>query len=99
MDRSNYHDRGAAASRDGTYRVADIRLLCPPKCLNSCLGVSEPRSLAVQPDGSALPTAFRSNLGGVDLPHYTIAPARDMPLDEFKGLLDQLAILLIREAA
>ena len=31
--------------------------------------------------------------------HYTIAPAHDMPLDQFKGLLDQLALLLIREAA
>lgn len=31
--------------------------------------------------------------------HYTIAPAHDMPLDQFKRLLDQLAILLIREAA
>lgn len=31
--------------------------------------------------------------------HFTIAPAHDMPLDQFKRLLDQLAILLIQEAA
>lgn len=30
--------------------------------------------------------------------HYTIAPAFDMPLDQFKKLLNQLAHILIREA-
>ena len=30
--------------------------------------------------------------------HYTIAPAYDMPLSRFKSLLDQLAILVVREA-
>jgi hypothetical protein len=35
----------------------------------------------------------------LDATHYTIAPAHDMPLDQFKNLLDQLALLLIREAA
>jgi len=31
--------------------------------------------------------------------HYTIAPTYDMPLSQFKLLLDKLAILLVREAA
>lgn len=30
--------------------------------------------------------------------HYTIAPAYDMPLTRFKTLLDQLAMLVVREA-
>lgn len=30
--------------------------------------------------------------------HYTIAPAYDMPLAQFKNLLNQLAILVIKEA-
>lgn len=33
-----------------------------------------------------------------DATHYTIAPAFDMPLSQFKAKLQQLAKLLIKEA-
>jgi len=53
-------------------------------------GTKLPNGLAIVKD------RFNSRLNAT---HYTIAPAYDMQLDQFKTLLDQLALLLVREAA
>lgn len=54
------------------------------------------------PKGTILPLGlaivkdkFNSRVGAT---HYTIAPAYDMPLSQFKNLLNQLASLVIKEA-
>ncbi|GAB1256770.1 hypothetical protein NBRC116494_12720 [Aurantivibrio plasticivorans] len=55
------------------------------------------------PKGTKLPVGlaivrdrFNPRVGAT---HYTIAPAYDMPLENFKRLLNQLAILVIKETA
>ncbi len=54
------------------------------------------------PHGTVLPAGlaivkdkFNHRIGAT---HYTIAPAYDMPLTSFKKLLDQLALLVVRDA-
>ncbi|MCP4492638.1 MAG: hypothetical protein GY820_35820 [Gammaproteobacteria bacterium] len=54
------------------------------------------------PCGTVLPVGlaivkdkFNRRMGAT---HYTIAPSHDMPLSQFKSLLDRLAMLVIREA-
>ncbi len=54
------------------------------------------------PHGTTLPAGlaivkdkFNRRIGAT---HYTIAPAYDMPLTSFKKLLDQLALLVVRDA-
>jgi hypothetical protein len=49
-----------------------------------------PNGLAIVKDN------FNPRLGAT---HYTIAPAHDMPLEQFKMLLNQLAMNAIKEAA
>ena len=55
------------------------------------------------PKGTKLPTGLaivKDNYNRrVDATHYTIAPAHDMPLSNFKLLLNQLAALIERKAA
>lgn len=55
------------------------------------------------PGGTELPTGLAIVKDGfnrrVEATHYTIAPAHDMPLAEFKRLLNQLALNAIKEAA
>ncbi len=52
---------------------------------------------AVLPVGLAIVRdEFNSNF---EATHYTIAPAYDMPLEQFKGLLVQLLKHVIKEAA
>ena len=53
------------------------------------------------PKGTILPSGlaivkdkFNARVGAT---HYTIAPAYDMPLFQFKNLLNQLAIMLVKE--
>ncbi len=53
-------------------------------------GTVIPSGLAIVKDN------FNVKLGAT---HYTIAPAHDMPLEEFKRLLNQLAANAIKEAA
>lgn len=53
-------------------------------------GTDIPSGLAIVEDG------FNIALGAR---HYTIAPAFDMPLNQFKNLLNTLAQLLVRESA
>jgi hypothetical protein len=53
-------------------------------------GTVLPQGLAIVKDN------FNPRLGAT---HYTIAPAHDMPLEEFKRLLNQLAANAIKEAA
>ncbi len=53
-------------------------------------GTVLPKGLAIVNDG------FNRR---VQATHYTIAPAHDMPLEEFKRLLNQLALNAIKEAA
>jgi hypothetical protein len=53
-------------------------------------GTELPRGLAIVKDG------YNRRMGAT---HYTIAPAHDMPLEEFKRLLNQLALNAIKEAA
>ncbi|MFP6845551.1 MAG: hypothetical protein VB958_10105 [Thalassolituus sp.] len=54
------------------------------------------------PKGTVLPVGlaivkdrFNERVGAT---HYTIAPAYDMPLSQFKNLLNQLAVKVIKEA-
>ncbi len=54
------------------------------------------------PQGTVLPLGlaivkdrFNARIGAT---HYTIAPAYDMPLSQFKNLLNQLAQLVLKEA-
>jgi hypothetical protein len=53
-------------------------------------GTDIPNGLAIVEDG------FNIALGAK---HYTIAPAFDMPLSQFKNLLNTLAQVLVRESA
>ncbi|MBB3292480.1 hypothetical protein SAMN05428960_1129 [Mitsuaria sp. PDC51] len=53
-------------------------------------GTVLPNGLAIVKDN------FNPRLGAT---HYTIAPAHDMPLEQFKMLLNQLAVNAIKEAA
>lgn len=54
------------------------------------------------PKGTVLPVGlaivkdrFNDRVGAT---HYTIAPAYDMPLSQFKNLLNQLAVKVVKEA-
>lgn len=53
-------------------------------------GTQLPAGLAIVKD------SFNSRMGST---HYTLAPAYDMPLAQFKRLLNQLATLIKRDAA
>ena len=55
------------------------------------------------PQGTKLPSGlaivkdkYNSRMGAT---HYTLAPAHDMPLSQFKSLLDQLAVMVERNVA
>ncbi len=53
-------------------------------------GTTLPAGLAIVRDG------FNARIGAT---HYTLAPAEDMPLTQFKALLDNLAVLVMRATA
>jgi hypothetical protein len=54
-----------------------------------------PQGTVLPPGLAIIKDRFNARLGAT---HYTIAPAYDMPLSQFKNLLNQLAVLVVKAA-